>query len=71
MQPVWQDFRQCFRCNGLGHTARDCMAKGKGKNYDGRDRYGGGKGQLSRNNGRGFGKGFGKDKNGKPGGKRF
>ena len=47
------------------------MAKGKGKGYDGRDRYSGGKGRLTWNDGKGFGKGFGKGEKGKPKGKGF
>ena len=71
MQPVWQDLRQCFRCNGLGHRARDCMANNNGKAYDGRDGFNGGKGRPSWNDGKGFGKGFGKGEKGKFGGKGF
>ena len=71
MQPVWQNFRRCFTGDGLEHEARDFMAKGKGKSYDGRDRFGNGKGRPSWNDGKGFGKGFGKGKKGKPWGKGF
>ena len=65
--PVWQsqNGRRCFNCQGLGHEAKDCAkGKGKGKGFDGRDRYGDGKGRPSWHDGKGFGNGFGKGKSG-------
>ena len=72
--PVWQsqNGRRCFNCQGLGHEAKDCAkGKGKGRGFDGRDRYGDGKGRPSWHDGKGFGKGFGKGEKGKYGSKGF
>ena len=58
-----QEPRRCFCCNGVGHEARDChMGKGKDKDWDGQDRFDGGKGRPYWNVGKGSGKGFGKGK---------
>ena len=63
---------QCFKCNGMGHMARDCWTKGKGKGDFGWK--GGGKGDGGKNGSKGnyydYGKGGGKGK-GKFSGKCF